>query len=97
MNLADFGLEKWKNDPKFVRDSNSSLKLLTFKLSNVRELETIKYAFDAFYISSGANLPRQLTKTMTRQVFTVMSLWPRELMGFFFTLEWTLICSKASP
>ena len=34
-----------KNDQKFVRDSNSSLKLLTFPLSNVRELETIKYAF----------------------------------------------------
>ena len=32
------------NDQKFVRDSNSSLKLLTFQLSNVRELETIKYA-----------------------------------------------------
>ena len=36
-----------KNDPKFVRDSNPSLKLLTFQLSNVRELETIKYAFDS--------------------------------------------------
>ena len=34
-----------KNDPKFVRDSNSTLKVLTFQLSNVRELETIKYAF----------------------------------------------------
>ena len=32
------------NDQKFVRDSNSSLKLLTFQLSNVKELETIKYA-----------------------------------------------------
>ena len=32
------------NDQKFVRDSNSSLKLLTFQLSNVRELESIKYA-----------------------------------------------------
>ena len=30
-----------KNDPKI----HSSLKLLTFQLSNVRELETIKYAF----------------------------------------------------
>ena len=38
--------KKVKNDPKFVRDFNSSLKLLTFQLSNVRELETIKYAFD---------------------------------------------------
>ena len=27
--------------PKFVRDANSSLKLLAFQLSNVRELETI--------------------------------------------------------
>ena len=34
-----------KNDPKFVRDSDSSVKLLTFQLSNVRELDTIKYAF----------------------------------------------------
>ena len=32
------------NDQKFVRDSNSSLKLLAFQLSNKRELETIKYA-----------------------------------------------------
>ena len=35
-----------KNDPKFVRVSNSSLQLLIFQLSNVTELETIKYAFD---------------------------------------------------
>ena len=34
-----------KNDPEFVRNSNSSLGLITFQLSNVRELETIKYAF----------------------------------------------------
>ena len=34
-----------KSDSKFVRDSNSSLKLLTFQLFNVREWETIKYAF----------------------------------------------------
>ena len=33
------------NDQIFVRDSNYSLKLLPFQLSNVRELETIKYAF----------------------------------------------------
>ena len=32
-------------DLKIVRDSNSSLKLLTFQLSNVSELETIKYAY----------------------------------------------------
>ena len=37
---------KCENDPKFVRDSNSSLKCLPFQLSNVRELESIKYAFD---------------------------------------------------
>ena len=36
-----------KNALEFVRDSNSSLKLLTFQLSNVRKLETIKYAFGA--------------------------------------------------
>ena len=36
---------KVKNDPEFVRDCNSSLKLLTFQLSNVRELETIIHAF----------------------------------------------------
>ena len=33
-----------KNDTKFVRDSNSGLKLITLQLSNVRELETNKYA-----------------------------------------------------
>ena len=37
---------KVKNDPKLVRDSNSSLKLLTFQLCNISEWETIKYAFD---------------------------------------------------
>ena len=36
---------KVKNYIGIVGDSNSSLKLLTFQLSNVRELETIKYAF----------------------------------------------------
>ena len=54
VNLADFGLQKRKNDFKLVRDSNSSLKFLTFQLSNVSEsnireslmLETIEYAFD---------------------------------------------------
>ena len=35
-----------KNAQEFVRDTNSNLKLLTFQLSNVRELETIKYAFE---------------------------------------------------
>ena len=37
---------KCENDRKFVRDSNSSLKCLPFQLSNVREIETIKYVFD---------------------------------------------------
>ena len=37
-----------QNDPKFVKDSNSTLKFLTFQLSNVRELDTIKYAFEAY-------------------------------------------------
>ena len=49
VNIADFGRKKLKNDPKFVRDSNSCLKLLTFQLSNVRELETIKYAFGYYH------------------------------------------------
>ena len=35
-----------KKDPKVVRDSNCSLKLVTFQFANVREFETIKYAFD---------------------------------------------------
>ena len=35
---------KAKDYPKFVRDSKSGFKLLTFQLSNVRGLETIKYA-----------------------------------------------------
>ena len=34
-----------KNDQTFVRDSNSGPKPPTFQLSNVRELETIKYAY----------------------------------------------------
>ena len=33
--------EKWKKDPNVVRDYNCSLKLLTFQLSNIRELETM--------------------------------------------------------
>ena len=45
MFLAQKSEKKVKNDPKLVRDSNSSLKLRTFQLSNVRELETIKKAF----------------------------------------------------
>ena len=46
VNIADYGLKKVKNEPKFIRDSDSSLELLTFQLSNVRELETIKFTFD---------------------------------------------------
>ena len=38
-----------KNDPKFVRDSNTHLKFLTFQLSNVRELKTIKHASGLHY------------------------------------------------
>ena len=34
-----------KNDPKCVIDSNFRLKLQTFQLSDVRELETIGYVF----------------------------------------------------
>ena len=45
VNKADFGLKKWKITQNLFRDSNSGPKLLTFQLSNVRELETIKYAY----------------------------------------------------
>ena len=38
-----FWPKRMKIEPKFVRDCNSSLKLLTFQLSNITELETIKY------------------------------------------------------
>ena len=31
--------------PKFIRESNFGLKLLTFRLSNVLELETTKYTY----------------------------------------------------
>ena len=48
-NLADLAL-KVINDPKLVRDSRSSLKLLTFQLSNFRALDNIKYALDLIYI-----------------------------------------------
>ena len=34
-----------KKNNETKRDSNSSLKLLTFQLFNVKELETIKYAY----------------------------------------------------
>ena len=30
VNIADYGLKKVKNEPKFIRDSDSSLELLTF-------------------------------------------------------------------
>ena len=39
--------EKVQNDQKFVR--LTPLKFLTFQLTNVRELETIKYAFAVAY------------------------------------------------
>ena len=45
MRIQLISVLKCDNDPKFVRDSNSSLKLLAFQPSNVRELESIKYAF----------------------------------------------------
>ena len=41
---------KVKNYQKIVRDSNSGPKLLTFQLSNVRELKTIKYAYASYII-----------------------------------------------
>ena len=40
VNVAYFRLKQVKNDPKFVRDSNSILKILTFQLS------ALNYAFD---------------------------------------------------
>ena len=45
-----------KNVQKFVRDSNFSLNLLTFQLSNVGELETIQYSFALTY--AGSRCPR---------------------------------------
>ena len=45
-----------KNDPKFVRVSNSSLKLLIFQLSNVNEVETIKYARNEINARNGTNV-----------------------------------------
>ena len=45
VNTGHFDPKRWKMTQKFDRDSNCSLKLLTFQLSNVKELETIKYAF----------------------------------------------------
>ena len=50
-----FWPKRVKIEPKFVRDCNSSLKLLTFQLSNITELETIKY-------TSGTKLNNFLTK-----------------------------------
>ena len=45
VNISDFGRKKWKMTQNLL-ETNSSLKLLTFQRSNVRELETIKYAFE---------------------------------------------------
>ena len=36
---------KSENDLKSVRDSNSVLNILTFRLSNIRELDNVKYAY----------------------------------------------------
>ena len=41
VNIADFNLKKWKMTQNLLE----TLNVLTFQLSNVRELETIKDAF----------------------------------------------------
>ena len=48
-----------KNDPKSVGDYDSGPNLLTFQLSNDRELKTIKYAYAivwAFSIGLGVHM-----------------------------------------
>ena len=44
LKLADIGLKKCKMTQNLL-ETNSTLNFLTFQLSNVGELETIKYAF----------------------------------------------------
>ena len=63
-----------RDDPKFVRDSNSNLKLLTFQLSNVRELETIKYAYGSWLIYD----------------WKVYTYWCEKLSSYGEWLQWAL-------
>ena len=41
---------KTEKDPKFVTNSNCGLSTLTFPLSNIREVDTIKYIYYDQYI-----------------------------------------------
>ena len=67
---------KTESDPKFVRDSNSSLVLLTFQLSDVRELEAIEYAFSlnvSCYLSAQntSNLRKPIVFTSPDVMFII--------------------------
>ena len=66
--------KKVKNDPKFVRDSNSSLKLLTFQFSYVRELETIKYGFDTLLCYAELDVDDQTVKVHQKLSLLQLSL-----------------------
>ena len=60
VNVAD---EKW---PRFVRDFNSGLKLLTFQLSHVRELATLTYVNAAILQRIEHHLESMMTHTAAR-------------------------------
>ena len=72
---------KVKDEGQFVRDSHPSLKFLTFQLSNVRELETIKYAYNI-----GVN---KFWKSSQYEIDGVTSclLWRRHLSLFWLYLK----------
>ena len=39
---------KTEKDPKFVTNSNCGLSTLSFPLSNIREVDTVKYIYDQY-------------------------------------------------
>ena len=59
-----------KNDPK-----DSSIKLLTYQLSNVRELDTIKYAFVSFTLEGKPEIFLSLTKESVRFPYTKLQVF----------------------
>ena len=59
---------KVKTIPSYFRDSNFNLNLLTFQLSNIRELETPKYTFEAVVLKYSVLSVLSLTYTKTNHL-----------------------------
>ena len=59
---------KVKTIPSYFRDSNFNLNLLTFQLSNIRELETLKYTFEAVVLKYSVLSVLSLTYTKTNHL-----------------------------